>query len=119
MTWWPARPEAVRIDSGWNWTAQRPAAGSSMAITTPSGVVGGHLEAALDLLRPRVDGVVARTGELPGQPVEQLAARDLDDARLAVRGLGQQGQLPARVLDHGLQPQAHAEHRQPPGVEFG
>ena len=39
MTWWPARPEAVRIDSGWNWTAQRPAAGSSIAITTPSGVV--------------------------------------------------------------------------------
>src|ERR1700685_3099976 len=39
MTWWPARPEAVRIDSGWNCTAQRPAAASSMAITTPSGVV--------------------------------------------------------------------------------
>ncbi len=38
MIWWPTRPEAVRIDSGWNWTAHRPAAASSIAITTPSGV---------------------------------------------------------------------------------
>jgi hypothetical protein len=38
MTRWPARPEAVRIDSGWNWTAQRPRSGSSIAITTPSAV---------------------------------------------------------------------------------
>jgi hypothetical protein len=36
MIWWPERPAAVRIDSGWNWTAQRPAASSSIAITTPS-----------------------------------------------------------------------------------
>ena len=35
MIWWPERPAAVRIDSGWNWTAQRPAASSSIAITTP------------------------------------------------------------------------------------
>ena len=39
MIWWPLRPAAVRMDSGWNWTAQRPAASSSIAITTPSGVV--------------------------------------------------------------------------------
>src|SRR5690348_8486858 len=38
MIWWPARPDAVRIDSGWNCTAHRAAAGSSIAITTPSGV---------------------------------------------------------------------------------
>src|SRR5215472_5277966 len=38
ITRWPQRPAAVRIDSGWNWTAQRPAASSSIAITTPSGV---------------------------------------------------------------------------------
>jgi AcrR family transcriptional regulator len=38
ITRWPERPAAVRIDSGWNWTAQRPAASSSIAITTPSGV---------------------------------------------------------------------------------
>src|SRR5215470_14804570 len=25
MIWWPDRPEAVRIDSGWNCTAHRPA----------------------------------------------------------------------------------------------
>ena len=39
ITWWPTRPEAVRIDSGWNCTAHRPAAASSIAITAPSGVV--------------------------------------------------------------------------------
>ena len=38
MTWWPARPEADRIDSGWNCTPHRPACSSSMAMTTPSGV---------------------------------------------------------------------------------
>src|SRR5215469_6019054 len=30
----PASPNAVRIDSGWNWTAHRLATGSSIAITT-------------------------------------------------------------------------------------
>src|SRR2546429_190002 len=38
MIWCPARPEAVRIDSGWNCTAHRPACSSSIAITTPSAV---------------------------------------------------------------------------------
>src|SRR6266567_4116111 len=32
------RPDAVRIDSGWNCTAHRPASWSSIAITTPSAV---------------------------------------------------------------------------------
>src|SRR5690242_1444796 len=38
MIWCPARPDAVRIDSGWNCTPHRPASRSSIAITTPSGV---------------------------------------------------------------------------------
>ena len=39
MIWCPDRPDAVRIDSGWNCTAHRPASSSSIAITTsaPSG----------------------------------------------------------------------------------
>src|SRR5580704_4658722 len=39
MIWCPDRPAAVRIDSGWNCTAHRPASSSSIAITTsaPSG----------------------------------------------------------------------------------
>ena len=32
----PASPAAVRIDSGWNWTANRFRSGSSMAMTTSS-----------------------------------------------------------------------------------
>src|SRR6202011_3965439 len=38
MIWCPDRPDAVRIDSGWNCTAHRPACSSSIAMTTPSGV---------------------------------------------------------------------------------
>ena len=38
ITWRPVPPAAVRIDSGWNCTAHRAAAWSSIAITAPSGV---------------------------------------------------------------------------------
>ena len=34
MTWWPVRPAAVMIDSGWNCTAHRLARASSMAMAT-------------------------------------------------------------------------------------
>ncbi len=122
MTWWPERPAAVRIDSGWNWTAQRPAASSSIAMTAPSRVTAVTVKPPLTSGFLRVEGVVAGGGELRGQPGEQGAvvpAADLDPARLAVLRLGQQRQLAARVLDHRLQAEADAERGQLPRVELG
>src|SRR5882724_5584808 len=52
MIWCPARPDAVRIDSGWNCTAHRAAAGSSIAITTPS-APSGEQSAAVTSNPPR------------------------------------------------------------------
>src|SRR6266566_6714406 len=52
MIWCPARPDAVRIDSGWNCTAHRPASWSSIAITTPS-APSGEQSAAVTANPPR------------------------------------------------------------------
>src|SRR5215472_3959947 len=41
----PASPDAVRIDSGWNCTAHRPTAGSSIAITTSPPPAGSAVTA--------------------------------------------------------------------------
>ncbi len=45
MIWWPARPDAVRIDSGWNCTAHRGACSPSIAITTSSAPSGACRDA--------------------------------------------------------------------------
>ena len=123
MIWCPARPDAVRIDSGWNCTAQRAAAGSSIAITTPS-APSGEQSAAVTSNPPRTSPAGAyRLWYRPavnsaGSPASSAPSGHPDQARLAVRGLRQQGQGAAGVLHHGLQAQADAEHRQVPRVDL-
>ena len=99
MIWWPARPDAVRIDSGWNCTAHRPAAASSMAITTPSAPSGEQsdavtVEPAADLPGRRVQAVVAPGGELGGQPGQQRSPGHLDQPGLPCAGSGSSDSAP-------------------------
>ena len=77
----------------------------------------------LDLLRYRVQRVVAGGGELaPAGPASRLSDPS-GGVRRTVPGLpcdrlAEQGQLAARVLHHGLQAQAHAEGWQPAQVQL-
>jgi hypothetical protein len=99
----------------------RPAAGLVVLDRHHDAVRGGrrHREAAKDLVLPGVQRVVAGGGELRRQAGQQLPAVDHHLSRLAVSGLGKQRQFSPGVLHHGLQAEAHAEHRQPPLVELG
>ena len=76
MIWCPARPDAVRIDSGWNCTAHRPACAvldrHHHAVRRSRAVT---VEPAADLAGRRVQRVVAAGGELGGQPGQQRARR--------------------------------------------
>ena len=122
MIWWPDRPDAVRIDSGWNCTAHRPARASSIAITTSSTPAGEPSDA---VTRNPGCTSAARAYRLWYRPAmnspagrQQRSPRHPDQPRLAVRGFGQQGQLSPGVLHHGLQAQADTEDGQVPRVQL-
>ncbi len=62
--------------------------------------------------------MIAAGRELAGQPGKQRTAENPHPPGLAVGRLRQQGKLAARMLDHRLQPEAHAENRQPARVKL-
>src|SRR5690349_10043124 len=116
MIWWPARPDAVRIDSGWNCTPHRPASRSSIAITTPSGV------AAVTSNPPRTSSAGAyRLWYRPavnsaGSPASSEPPATWTRPGLPCAGSGSRDSAPPPGPPHPRQPQADPEARQGPPV---